>query len=299
MKPIFLAILLPPLLRQSPTILVRAAQVQVQVQALRNIHRATFSIPQALEYPSCNSRRNFSSTFPAAAGGAAASPSELLPDAPETPRQYTMADTESKDKVKGADECPEELAAAAAAAKAEETRKKTEDIEEESLPRLSAADFRTYNSMAEHMEYFHNHFRHTWDLMYKSCVDHRRPQGISLKQFINMGLQFVSHLTLHHSVEEEHIFPVLARKMPEFKAGKNRAELLRQHDEIHKGLHDFEDYLTKCLKKETELDLNVLKEQMDTWGDVLWKHLDQEVKTLGAANMRKHWTLDEMKRMPF
>ena len=34
-------------------------------------------------------------------------------------------------------------------AKAEEDMK-----EEEKLPKLSAADFRVYNSMAEHMEYF-------------------------------------------------------------------------------------------------------------------------------------------------
>jgi len=60
----------------------------------------------------------------------------------------------------------------------------------------------------------------------------------------------------------------------------------------------FEDYLNKCLSGETELDLRVLKEKMDTWGDVLWKHLDQEVVTLGAENMRKYWTLDEMRRMP-
>jgi hypothetical protein len=63
-------------------------------------------------------------------------------------------------------------------------------------------------------------------------------------------------------------------------------------------MHVFEDYLNKCLSGETELDLRLLKEKMDTWGDVLWKHLDQEVVTLGAENMRKYWTLGEMRRMP-
>ncbi len=33
------------------------------------------------------------------------------------------------------------------------------------------------------------------------------------------------------------------------------------------------------------------------WGDVLWKHLDQEVKTLGAESMRKYWTLADMRRL--
>jgi len=44
--------------------------------------------------------------------------------------------------------------------------------------------------------------------------------------------------------------------------------------------------------------LRVLREKMDSWGEVLWKHLDQEVETLGAENMRKYWTLEEMRKMP-
>lgn len=86
--------------------------------------------------------------------------------------------------------------------------------------------------------------------------------------------------------------------MPEFKQGRNAAELLRQHREIHAGLDVFEEYLKMCRSGETELNLKVLKEKMDSWGTVLWTHLDQEVKTLGAENMRKYWTIEEMRRMP-
>jgi len=86
--------------------------------------------------------------------------------------------------------------------------------------------------------------------------------------------------------------------MSEFKAGKNAAELLRQHKAIHEGMDGFEDYLQRCSSGEVDLELTVLKEKMDCWGEVLWKHLDQEVKTLGAENMRKYWTVEEMRRMP-
>jgi hemerythrin-like domain-containing protein len=168
----------------------------------------------------------------------------------------------------------------------------------EKLPKLSNKDFQIYNSMSEHMEYFHNHFRQTWNMLYGACTNNKRPSSLSLKQFINAGLQFCSHLTTHHGIEEQYIFPMLAAKMPEFKAGPNAAELLRQHKEIHRGLDGFEEYLKKCRNGETELDLKTLKLKMDTWGEVLWKHLDQEVKTLGAENMRKYWTLEEMRRMP-
>jgi hypothetical protein len=86
--------------------------------------------------------------------------------------------------------------------------------------------------------------------------------------------------------------------MPEFKAGKNAAELLRQHKEIHKGMDLLGDYLRQCKSGEADFELSVLKTKMESWGTVLWTHLDQEVVTLGAENMRKYWTIDEMRRMP-
>ena len=41
-----------------------------------------------------------------------------------------------------------------------------------------------------------------------------------------------------------------------------------------------------------------MKEIMDSFGEVLWQHLDDEVEQLGAENMRKYWTINEMRRMP-
>jgi len=78
--------------------------------------------------------------------------------------------------------------------------------------------------------------------------------------------------------------------MPEFKSGKNAAELLRQHKEIHKGMEILEEYLDSVRSGEKALELSVMKEKMEAngWGEVLWTHLDQEVKTLGAENMRKY-----------
>jgi hemerythrin-like domain-containing protein len=116
---------------------------------------------------------------------------------------------------------------------------------------------------------------------------------MSLKSFLSTGISFIHHLETHHSVEEAHIFPLLARKMPEFKAGKNAAELLRQHKQIHEGMEKLEEYLESVRSGERELELSVMKERMEVggWGEVLWTHLDQEVKTLGAENMRKYCEL--------
>ena len=116
------------------------------------------------------------------------------------------------------------------------------------------------------------------------------------------GLSLARYLEGHHNIEETYIFPILARKMPEFRtgpgAGAGAGELVRQHRLIHDGMDIFEDYLRRCRSGETELELSVLKEKMDSWGDVLLGHLDQEVKTLGAENMRRYWTLEEVRAIP-
>jgi hypothetical protein len=83
--------------------------------------------------------------------------------------------------------------------------------------------------------------------------------------------------------------------MPEFR---NQAHLLQQHKQIHAGMDKMEAYLGKCNSGETEFRLEELKTVMDSFGDVLWTHLDEEVKTLGAENMRKYWTPQEMRNMP-
>ncbi|KAI1149235.1 hypothetical protein F4825DRAFT_431229 [Nemania diffusa] len=215
------------------------------------------------------------------------------------------------------------------------------------LPPLTPAEFKEYNRLAEHMDLFHNHFRSTWNTLYTSASSGRRAQGLSIRAFINTGLEFVSYLETHHGIEEKYIFPVLARRMPEFRTGRERpwdldppsalptpptainaetksntdtdeekekvekekkkeeeekgkkkaAELLRQHVEIHAGMDGLSAYLRGCLSGETELQMSALKAQLDTWGAVLWAHLDQEVRVLGADNMRRYWSLDEVRRI--
>ncbi len=177
---------------------------------------------------------------------------------------------------------------------ATETTPTTATPKESALPPLSSADFRTFNHMAEHMDLFHNHFRSSWNMLYDSCVQNKRAGGQSIRSFLSAGLQFCQQLEMHHGIEETYVFPMLAKKMPEFR---NKEELIAQHKQIHKGLDKLQDSLEKCRSGEQELRLSELKVIMDSFGKVLWQHLDQEVKTLGAENMRRYWTKDEMTRM--
>jgi hemerythrin-like domain-containing protein len=175
------------------------------------------------------------------------------------------------------------------------TSEKPIDKAEKPLPKLTPAEFRQYNRMAEHMDYFHNNFRNTWNTLYTACTTSTRPKNMSIKQFLSMGQQFCHHLTMHHTIEEQHIFPVLAKKMPAFK---KELELLTQHKQIHVGLDKLEKYLEECAEGERELRMGELKVILDGFGKVLWQHLDDEVKQLGAENMRKYWTIEEIRRMP-
>ncbi|KAE8167408.1 hypothetical protein BDV40DRAFT_295523 [Aspergillus tamarii] len=168
--------------------------------------------------------------------------------------------------------------------------------EEQKLPPLSLKDFGVYNRMAAQMDQFHNHFRLYWKDLQNACeTNGKRSGGLKPKQLILTGLRFCSQLEFHHSIEEEHIFPVLARKMPEFRQKKT---LLAQHKKIHRGLDELEQYLEKCRSGEEDLELTEVKRLMDAFGEVLWTHLDEEVRTLGAENMRKYWTLEEMRTLP-
>lgn len=199
--------------------------------------------------------------------------------------------------------------------------------EEKKLPPLKGAEFRAYNRLAEHMDLFHAHFRSAWNALWAAaCAGNNSKTKASSRGgrgIINDGLAFVAQLEVHHSIEETYIFPILAQRMPEFRAdvdgdgkedgkgpkggkGKGKgdkgrakaAELLRQHAEIHEGMEGMQAYLRACRDGTKELDMGVLKAQMETWGTVLWTHLDQEVKTLGAENMRKYWTAEEIRRIP-
>ncbi|KAI9667618.1 MAG: hypothetical protein M1821_000434 [Bathelium mastoideum] len=171
----------------------------------------------------------------------------------------------------------------------------SEQKEEKPLPPLTPGEFRMYNRMADHMEFFHNNFRHAWTTLHTACTERQRPSHMSLRQFLSLGLDFAHHLTLHHTVEEQHIFPVLAERMPAFQA---ELSLVSQHHAIHEGLEKFEAYLHACRQGERELRWEELKGIMDGFGEVLWQHLDEEVKELGAEQMRKYWTARELRDLP-
>ncbi|KAL8304611.1 hypothetical protein RB597_004271 [Gaeumannomyces tritici] len=156
------------------------------------------------------------------------------------------------------------------------------------------------------MTYYHGHFKQSWNVLYDAASSGRRPKNLTLKQFLDTGMGFVRSLTMHHNIEETYLYPILAPKMAEFrhaqggggkKLSQKQSELIQQHRDIHEGMDQLEEYINKCRSREVDLEMSVLLQKLDSWGTVLWKHMDQEVETLGAANMRKYYTLGEMRRI--
>ncbi|KAK2761166.1 hypothetical protein FQN54_001687 [Arachnomyces sp. PD_36] len=160
------------------------------------------------------------------------------------------------------------------------------------LPELSKEEFEQYNRIAEHMDRFHSHFRKSWTLLYDACLANHVPENMPTSEFILIGLGLCKELDTHHLIEEHYVFPQLGTRMPAFQGELDL--LLNQHKEIHVGLEKLEIYLEGCESGEGELKLEELKGIMDGFGTVLWEHMDDEVRELGAENMRKYWTLEEM-----
>ncbi|KAK1959948.1 hypothetical protein LY78DRAFT_707118 [Colletotrichum sublineola] len=169
-------------------------------------------------------------------------------------------------------------------------------VSEDCAKPMTPLEFETYNRLAIMMEKFHGYFRRTWRRLHHACTASDGSPMITDDQIIREGLFLSYRLTNHHNVEENSLFPLLARKMPQFRG--DDALLVEQHRQIHGGLEEFRRYLESCRTRKTRLERRVLRSKTDSWGDVLLLHLDQEVEMLGAENMKKYWTPEEVLEMP-
>lgn len=79
--------------------------------------------------------------------------------------------------------------------------------------------------------------------------------------------------------------------------------MVAQHKLIHDGLDRLDAYIGAVRRGERELRLkggeDTLQGVLDSFGKVLWTHLDEEVRNLGAQSMRLYWTREEMGRFNF
>jgi len=146
--------------------------------------------------------------------------------------------------------------------------------------------------MSDHMDYFHQGFKRDFNSIYEMADGSFNKYGLSLPRFLQQATGLINHLNTHHSIEEAYIFPKLAVKMPAFKD-----EHLKSHKGIHKGLDELEALVTKYKNDPTSYDPAELRACLDSFRDVLFRHLDEEVADLQGENLRKYFTLKEVERI--
>jgi len=141
------------------------------------------------------------------------------------------------------------------------------------------------------MEYFHDHFRRDFENIY-DFADKPERIGMNLSEFLEYASSLSHYLHTHHNIEETYFFPMLSERMREF-----REDHPEQHKGIHAGLDLYDAYIKDIKKAPTKYSPVELRKVMDSFKEVLLKHLDEEVESLKGPNMSKYWTLDEVNRI--
>jgi len=163
---------------------------------------------------------------------------------------------------------------------------------EAQMPVLSAQEERRWNYLSNSMSHFHEMFKREFNTLYEMADGTFNKRGLSLSDYLAQAHGMKHHLTMHHTIEERFIFPVLAERMPQFKG-----EHLESHKGIHDGLDRLEVLLSKYGSNPSSYSPTDMKECLDSWRAILFKHLDEEVADLRGENLRKYWTLEEVERI--
>ncbi|ORY87458.1 hypothetical protein BCR35DRAFT_289530 [Leucosporidium creatinivorum] len=159
----------------------------------------------------------------------------------------------------------------------------------------TASERRDWDRMSSRMEGFHSYFRSAFQQVW--VMADKAGDQLPFREYISFAEELVHHLEFHHSIEERHIFPVLAQRMPEFNH-KSSAVHLEEHKAIHEGMDRYSAYLSKCKSSPSSFDAEEFRKILQSWGPILFYHLDAEVKTLHHDNLRRYYTIEEVRRLP-
>ncbi|KAJ7178520.1 hemerythrin HHE cation binding domain-containing protein [Mycena crocata] len=153
------------------------------------------------------------------------------------------------------------------------------------------------NCSTQTMASFHGYFKQEFNTIYELADGTFERRGLSLSLYLEMAKRFNSHLTMHHTIEERHIFPILAKRMPEFST-ETEAGHIDSHKGIHHGLEELATLVYKFKKEPSTYSPTEMRACLDSFRQVLFTHLDQEVQDLQGSNMKKYFTLEELESIP-
>ncbi|GAA6026807.1 hypothetical protein JCM8097_005875 [Rhodosporidiobolus ruineniae] len=160
-------------------------------------------------------------------------------------------------------------------------------------PPKTPQERREWDRMSSRMEGFHTYFRSSFKQLYELADGSFERHGMDVAEFMMVADSFLRHLEGHHGIEERYIFPVLAKKMPQFQDDHQE-----EHDAIHEGMHKFETLIAKYRNEPSSYSPDEFRHHLASWGPILFYHLNAEVESLKPDVLRRYWTLEEVKRLP-
>ncbi|KAK0504559.1 hemerythrin HHE cation binding domain-containing protein [Armillaria luteobubalina] len=166
-----------------------------------------------------------------------------------------------------------------------------------SRSRMSLHNDAKWNTLSNKMSNFHEWFKAEFNTLYDLADGSFTKRGLSLSLYLDSARQFERHLTMHHTIEERYIFPILAQRMPEFSDTADDGHV-KSHQGIHHGLEELSNLVTKWKEEPSSYSPTGMKTCLDSFKGVLFSHLDQEVLDLRGENMKKYWKLEELDSIP-
>ncbi|GAA5908390.1 hypothetical protein JCM6882_007924 [Rhodosporidiobolus microsporus] len=160
-------------------------------------------------------------------------------------------------------------------------------------PPKNPQERREWDRMSSRMEGFHRYFRSSFTQLFELADGSFGKHGLTVPDFMDVAESLLRHLEGHHGIEERYIFPVLAKKMPQFAEDHQE-----EHDAIHEGMHSLEKLISRFRSEPSTYSPTELRTNLVSWGPVLFYHLNAEVESLKPDVLRRYWTLEEVKRLP-
>nr|GAT56342.1 predicted protein [Mycena chlorophos] len=161
----------------------------------------------------------------------------------------------------------------------------------------AADEERRFNHLGDTMASFHNYFKQEFNTLYDLADGSFTKRGLNLTLYLDIARKLSHHLTMHHTIEERYIFPVLAKKMPQFATDADEGHI-ESHKGIHEGLESLDALVKKFKSEPSTYSPAEMRACLDGFREVLFTHLDQEVSDLSGENMKKIWTLEELSTIP-
>jgi hemerythrin-like domain-containing protein len=136
-----------------------------------------------------------------------------------------------------------------------------------------------YDHLHSAMIYFHSLLRAKWADISASLA---KPSP-NIPYVASAIVDFCQHLDMHHAIEEARIFPVLAKRLPQFrKSGEHTAE----HEVMHRALGDLQGYAAYVVDDPEAWKIDKAKALCARLEKALFPHLAAEEESIKGSSLK-------------